>query len=164
MTATKTTRRPAAAAKAAKALAAVPVTAPVTAPAKRSHRQLAADAVTAWQQANQQALTLVAHLSGTAAAGSIWKVRTEGGEEKRAKFTPDGGRLTLTGFEDTGKTGRTTRTEVAAEVARLGGYEPVMHSQGSVWTVKDAAGKLYSFDRKAGTITAKAEKKAPAKA
>lgn len=154
--ATKTTRRPAAKKAAAPA--------PAPAPAKKSHRQLAADAVTVWQQENQQALTLVAHLSGTATAGSVWKVTAEDGTARRAQFTAKAGKLVLTGFEEKPAGAKTTRDEVAAEAAKLGAYEVVMHSQGSIWTVKNPEGTLFSFDRKAGTVTEKPAKKTAAAA
>jgi hypothetical protein len=137
--------------------------APAVTPAKpKSHRQLVGDATAAWQQENQQALTIVAHLSGTATSGSVWKVRTEAGEEKRAQFTAENGTLRLVGFEDAAKGTKSTRAQIAEVVANLGKYEVVQHSTGSIWTVKDPAGKLYSYDRKEGTLTEKPAKKAPA--
>lgn len=157
MTATKTTTRKAP----AKAQAPAPATKAVTAPAKRSHRQLVTDAMATWQHENQQALTLVAHLSGTATAGSIWKVRTEAGEERRARFATVDGKLRLVGFDENGA-GRTTKEQVVSEVSKLGQYTVIQHSTGSVWTVQDTAGKQWLFDRKAGTLAEKPEKKAPA--
>jgi hypothetical protein len=158
MAATKTTTRTARRTAAPAPTPAPEVKAP-TAPVKKTHRQLVADAVAAWQQTNQEPLTLVAHLAGTATAGSVWKVRTGNGQEKRARFAAGDGKLTLTGFEDSAKAGRSTKDQVAEIVANLGAYTVVQHSQGSVWTVADAAGIKYSYDRKEGTLTPKAEKK-----
>lgn len=165
MTATKTARtaRPAtkaAASAAAPAEVVAPVQAPVE-PAKKSHRRLVQDAMAFWQNENQKPLTLVAHLSGTATAGSVWSVKDEAGTTKRAQFTPKAGALVLTGFQEAGA-GHSTKAQVAADVAKLGKYDVLQHSTGSVWTVVDEAGKQFSYDRKANTLVEKPAKKVTA--
>lgn len=129
-------------------------------PAAKSHRRLVTEAVEAWSAENKQSLTIVAHLSGTATAGSVWSVKTAAGETKRATFTPNRGHLVLAGFEQSN--GKSTRAQVVTALAQHGAYELLQHSAGSVWTAKDAEDKLWLFDVKANTLVEKPAKKAPA--